>query len=74
MTTVTVKMKDILNGNTEVKRTICTSNIMVSCNTWNCNKIGNETQIIKALKLWITERAEAQHETILDLISYQINN
>jgi hypothetical protein len=74
MTTVTVKMTDILNGKAEVERIICASNIMVSCNTWNCNKMGSDEQIIKALKLWITERAEAQHDTMLDLVSYQINN
>ena len=72
--TVIVKMTDILNGNAEVERTICGSNIMVACNTWNCNKIGNDLQIVKALKLWITERAEAQHDTMLDFVSYQINN
>ena len=74
MKTITVKMKDLLsNENNIVERTICISNIMTSCNDWNCNKLSTEEKQKEQLNSWIESRANQQHETILELISWEIN-
>ncbi len=75
MTRVNLIMTDILE-NKEVLRTIDVSNILVSDNSildFECNKIGNESQILKSINNWIIERGNKQHETILELKSYTIN-
>ena len=77
MTTVTLKMYDELNQK-NVERTIDGSNIMVADTNalpgMECNKIGNDQQIKEKLDQWINERANKQHNTILSLINYKINN
>jgi hypothetical protein len=75
MTRVNLIMTDILE-NKEVLRTIDISNILVADNSildFECNKIGNESQILKGINNWIIERGNKQHETILELKSYTIN-
>ena len=77
MTTVTLKMYDELNQK-NVERTIDGSNIMVAdinaLPEMECNKVGSDQQIKEKLDQWINERANKQHNTILSLISYKINN
>lgn len=77
MTTVTLKMYDEFNE-IEVVRTIDGSNIMVN-NTkapldFEHNIKGTEKQIEENLNKWISERGNDQHETLLTLISWEINN
>ena len=76
MTTVTLNMFDELNE-VELSRTIDGSNLMVNdINAslgMECHKIGTDSQIEKNLNLWISERGNNQHETILTLISWKIN-
>ena len=68
--TVTVKMNDILNS-IEVERTIDIVNIMSSGDfCWELK--GKEDQRAN-LERWIEERANDQHDTILDLIDWTIN-
>jgi hypothetical protein len=77
MTTVTLKMQDELNE-IIVERTIDGSNLMVNNenvpNGWESHTIGNENQISKNLNRWILERGNQQHNTILTLIDWKINN
>lgn len=76
MTTVTLKMQDELNGTT-VERTIDGSNLLVADENailnHECQVLGNDNQIINNLNVWINQRGNDQHETILSLISYKIN-
>ena len=76
MTTVTLNMFDELNE-VEVSRTIDGSNLMVNNDSsplgWECNKIGTNEQIEKNLNIWINERGNQQHETILTLTSWKVN-
>lgn len=75
MTRVNLIMVDILESK-EVLRTIDISNVLVADNSvldFECNKIGNEKQILKGINNWISERGNKQHETILELKSYTIN-
>lgn len=76
MLTVTIKMYDELNE-VDVERTIDGSNLMVSDNDapsgWECNILGNEKQIKNNLERWIDERGNEQHETILTLVGWEIN-
>lgn len=76
MTTVTLKMYDEFNE-VNVERTIDGSNLMVN-NTdapfgWECNKVGTNEQIERNLNLWISERGNQQHETLLTLLEWKIN-
>ena len=76
MKTVTIQMTDLLSG-LEVKRTIDSSNVMVADNSvfnFECNVLGNEEQQRKCLEKWISERGNEQHDTILELKSWTINN
>ncbi len=62
----------------EVVRTIDGSNIMVN-NTkapldFEHNIKGTDKQIEENLNKWISERGNDQHETLLTLISWEINN
>ena len=76
MKTVTLKMQDELNG-TIVERTIDGSNMLVNnenaVSGFEGHIIGNDKQIINNLNVWINQRGNDQHKTILSLISYTIN-
>lgn len=74
--TVTLKMWDEFNE-VNIERTIDGSNLMVN-NTdasfgWECHKVGTNEQIERNLNLWISERGNEQHETLLTLVSWKIN-
>jgi hypothetical protein len=76
MLTVTLNMYDELNEK-NVSRTIDGSNLMVN-NTdalqgWECNKIGTNPQIENNLNVWISERGNDQHDTLLTLTDWKIN-
>jgi len=74
--TVTVKMTDLFNGN-EVVRTICASNIMVSDSSavldFECQTLASKEKQKALLNAWINDRANEQHNTILELQSWTIN-
>lgn len=77
MTTVTLKMYDEFNEK-EVVRTIDGSNIMVN-NTkapldFEHHIKGTNEQIENNLNKWISERGNEQHDTLLTLKSWTINN
>ena len=70
MTTVTLKMNDLLNGK-EVVRTIDATNVYSSGNeTW---VLRGELEQRKNLQRWIMERGNEQHDTILELVSWKLN-
>lgn len=76
MQNVTVKMTDLLTEK-EVVRTIDISNLMVP-NTaaaldFEHDILGTKEQQKKNLENWISERANSQHDTILELKSWEIN-
>ena len=75
MRNVIVKMYDELNE-VEVTRTICATNLHVpNYNApigWEGNIMGTEEQQRANLNAWITDRANAQHDTILTLISWEL--
>jgi len=70
MRTVTLKMQDELNE-VEVSRTIDISNIMVAGS--GVLVIGTEEQQRDQLNRWINERGNDQHNTILTLLSWEVN-
>ena len=76
MGTITVKMYDELNQ-VNVERVICNSNAMLPNDNaplgWECNVIGTDEQIKNNLNAWIRERANDQHDTILTLLSWELN-
>ena len=79
MKTITVNMIDLLTDNQdEVVRTIDISNIQVPNYDapigWECDKIETDKEKqIKLIEKWIDDRANNQHETILELVSFTIN-
>jgi hypothetical protein len=77
MTTVTLKMWDEFNE-INVERTIDGSNILVDNSKaawgWECHVIGTDKQIEDNLNAWISERGNEQHDTLLTLKSWAINN
>jgi len=67
MTTVTLKMNDLLNETT-VERTIDATNSYSSgLDYW---ELKGESEQRESLERWISERGNDQHETILELISW----
>ena len=69
MTTVTLNMKDELNG-TNVSRTIDGSNLI----NWSTQKMyQTESTQREMLEEWINERGNEQHDTLLSLIDWTIN-
>lgn len=70
MNTVTVNMKDAFTGKA-VTREIDITSIM------NCRNdgffLGTELEQKENLECWIEERANEQHETFLDLVSWEIH-
>jgi hypothetical protein len=77
MKTVTLIMLDELTEK-QVERTIDISNVTVpnynAADGWECDIIGTVEQQRKGLNMWINERGNQQHETILTLVSWSINN
>lgn len=78
MQTVTVVMIDLFSTTQEeVVRTIDISNICVvdsSANLdWECNVIATKEKQAKLLEQWIRDRANEQHNTLLELKSWTIN-
>jgi ribosome recycling factor len=77
MKTVTLFMFDELNEK-QVERTIDISNVTVADTNapdgWECDVIGTTEQQRKGLNAWISERGNEQHDTILTLQSWAINN
>lgn len=76
MKTVTIQMTDLLSG-LDVERTIDLSNVIVSDNSvfnFECHVVGNEEQQRKCIETWISERGNEQHNTILELKNWKINN
>jgi|Laugrespbdmm15sn_2_1035079.scaffolds.fasta_scaffold131305_1 hypothetical protein len=70
MTTVTVTMIDELTGE-KVTRTIDATNAYKSGSV--CYELGNNESQKKQLNNWISERANKQHNTILNLVSWEFN-
>ena len=66
MTNVTLTMTDIFTEET-VTRTICASNIFARGVT------SDESVIVKRLNEWIDVRGNEQHDTVLELESYEIH-
>ena len=75
MRNVTITMIDLLEEK-EVIRTIDISNLMVpdasAALDYECNVLGNEAQQIEGIKIWINQRGNDQHETILEYVSHEI--
>jgi hypothetical protein len=69
-TTVTLKMQDLFTEET-VERTIDISNAY--SNGAVCWELRGENEQRKNLERWISERGNAQHETILSLLSWSFN-
>ena len=79
MKNITVKMKDLLTENEEIiTRVIDISNFQVPdysapCG-WECDRIEDRPEKQRELlERWIDDRASAQHETILELVSWSID-
>ena len=70
MTTVTITMIDEFTGETVI-RTIDATNAYKS-GTY-CYELGNNESQKKQLNNWIIERANKQHNTILNLISWKFD-
>lgn len=70
MNTVTLKMNDLLNG-VEVERTIDAINAFSSGSF--CWELKSEKEQKENLNKWINERGNEQHETILELVSFEFN-
>jgi len=70
MTTVTITMIDEFTGETVI-RTIDANNAYKS-GTY-CYELGNNESQKKQLNNWIIERANKQHNTILNLISWKFD-
>lgn len=77
MKTVTLKMWDELNE-VNLERTIDGSNLLVNNSNadfgWESHTVGTDKQIEDNLNVWINERGNEQHDTILKLKSWTINN
>jgi hypothetical protein len=70
MTTVTLKMNDLLNETT-IERTIDATNSYSSgLDYW---ELKGESEQRESLERWISERGNDQHETILELISWEFS-
>lgn len=70
MTTVTLKMNDLLNETT-IERTIDATNAYSNGSiTW---ELKGENEQRENLERWINERGNDQHETILELTSWSFN-
>lgn len=76
MKTVTLTMWDELNQ-VIVKRTIDGSNVLVNDSSalwgWESHTVGTNSQIEENLNNWIIERGNTQHDTLLTLKSWKIN-
>jgi hypothetical protein len=70
MQDVTLTMKDELTGKV-VTRIIDITNAMNSGSA--CYELGDEASQRRNLENWINERGNEQHETILSLVSWEIN-
>jgi len=69
---VTVELKDDLTGKT-VTRVIDDSNLMVNNGETAYLETNPEKQL-ELLKKWVTERANAQHETSLSVVSWYLKH
>ncbi len=70
MNTVTLTMIDIFTEET-ITRTIDATNAMSNGSiSW---ELGNEENQKVCLERWINERGNDQHETILNLVSWEFN-
>lgn len=70
MKTVTLNMKDLLNGG-QIERTIDATNAYSSGDiAW---ELRTESEQRKNLENWILERGNKQHDTILELVSWNFN-
>lgn len=70
MNTVTLTMIDIFTEET-ITRTIDATNAMNNGSvSW---ELGNEENQKVCLERWINERGNDQHETILNLVSWEFN-
>jgi hypothetical protein len=70
MTTVTLKMNDLLNGKI-IERTIDAVNAY--SNGAVCWELKGKNEQGENLNRWISERGNDQHETILELISWEFS-
>jgi hypothetical protein len=70
MTSVTVNMTDSLTGE-KVQRVIDITNVMI-CKS-STLVIGSVEYQKKKINIWIKDRANQQHETILKLNSWELN-
>ena len=68
---VIVTMKDELTGE-DVYRTICATNISITDDSGCWVIAPTREQQEELLKEWITDRAEAQHDTLLELVDFSI--
>lgn len=66
---VRVTMKDEFTGETVV-RDIDKSNIYIA--SGECNVLAKPETQRRLIELWITERANEQHNTLLTLISWEL--
>ena len=77
MNTVTLRMYDEFKE-VEVTRTIDGSNLMVNDASapagWESNIMGDDEQIRQSLNKWIAERGNQQHNTILTLKDWTVND
>lgn len=75
MRNVIITMEDLLEEK-EVVRTIDISNITVpnhkAALDFEHDVVGNEEQQRKGIEAWISERGNKQHNTILELKSWEI--
>lgn len=76
MQTVTVTLKDIFTEQL-IERTICASNICVADSSadidFEHHEIAAREKQAELLKRWIAERANEQHDTTLELVSWVVN-
>jgi uncharacterized protein YpmB len=70
MKTVTIKMNDLLNEKIVI-RTIDASNVYSSGSHYWVLKGENEQR--KNIENWINQRGNEQHDTLLELISWELN-
>lgn len=76
MTTVKLTLKDLFTDKL-ITRSIDISNILVNDSSaplnWECNILGNKEQQEARLNEWITDRGNEQHNTLLELVTWELN-
>jgi hypothetical protein len=70
MENVTVTMNDLFTGK-QVERTIDITNVMIAGS--ECQEIAPRHIQERLLNEWIEDRANEQHDTILELVSWEVH-